>query len=381
MTAGKGGSTAKVALFLPSLEGGGAEHVFVELANQFTVQGLTVDLVLASARGPYLGDVSSDVRIVDLEVSRVLSTLPGLVRYLRRERPAALLSALDHTNVVAIMACRLAWSGTRCVISTRSVPSEVYRRAETSGSQFLLRLMKAVYPFADAIVANSQAVAFDLSRLLRIPVDEIGVIHNPLNLARIERESRGPVTHDWLVADAAPIILAVGSLTPLKDYATLIRAFAIVRSRRDCRLAILGDGPERDKLAAVARQAGVAEHVLMPGFVPNPYVWMQRAAVFVSSSLTEGCPNALMQALALGAPIVSTDCVGGSAEILDGGRWGKLVPVGLPGAMAVAIGESLDAGAQPESCRRAADFSHDRIARRFLEVLLPGKFAADVEVR
>lgn len=360
-----------IALFLPSLAGGGAERVFVDLANEFAARGRRVDLVLAAAEGPYLHDVSSVVRVVDLGAPRMLRALPRLVRYLRAERPAAILSGLDHANVVAIVARRLAGGSTRSVISMRSVPSEVYRRAGAGGSRVLLQFMRASYRFADAIVANSTAVADDLSRLLRIPVDGIEVIYNPLDLARIEELSRAPIQHDWLVAGAAPVVLGVGSLSALKDFATLIRAFAIVRSRRACRLVILGEGPERERLLALTRQAGIAEDVLLPGFERNPFVWMRRACVFVSSSVTEGCPNALMQALALGKPIVSTSAVGGSAEILEDGRWGRLVPVDDPVAMAVAIEACLDATETPATRDRAADFSHERIACRYLEVLFP----------
>jgi glycosyltransferase involved in cell wall biosynthesis len=312
------------------------------------------------------------VRVVDFKAPRILQALPRLVRYLRAERPAAILSGLDHANVVAVMARRLAGGSARCVISMRSVPSEVYRRADSNGSRLLMRFMKVAYRFADAIVANSHAVALDLSRLLRIPVEEIDVIYNPLNLACIETAGRSPLAHDWLAEGAPPVVLGVGSLTPLKDFATLIRAFVIVRSRRECRLVILGEGPERERLLAVAKQAGIADDVLMLGFVQNPFAWMRRASVFVSSSVTEGCPNALMQSLACGAPVVSTDA-GGSSEILENGRWGRLVPVDRPGAMAAAIGECLDGGAKPGARARAADFSHERIARQYLEVLLPGE--------
>jgi len=361
----------EVALFLPSLDGGGAEGVFVELANEFAARDLRVDLVLAFARGPYTGDVSPRVRIIDFKSARVLGALPKLVRYLRLERPAALLSGLDHANVVAVLARQIARSDTRCVISMRAVPSAIYRLDGSGGSRMLLRFMKVAYRFADAIIANSSAVALDMSKLLRIPIDDVHVIHNPLNLPRIEQQSRAPIPHEWFANGAPPIVLGVGRLDPLKDFATLIRAFAIVRSRRACRLVILGEGPERSKLESLVRQAGIADDALMPGFEPNPFAWMRQASVFVSSSLTEGCPNALMQALSLGTRVVGTDCVGGTAELLEHGRWGTIVPVGFPGAMAAAIGDSLDAGANPDARLRAADFSHERIAQRFLDVLLP----------
>lgn len=365
------GQALAVALFLPSLAGGGAERVFVDLANEFAARGMRVDLVLATAEGPYLDDVSSSVRVVDLHAPRTLRALPALVRYLRGHRPVAMLSALDHANVVAALACRLANVPTQCVISMRSVPSQVYRRSDSLRSRILLRLMKLTYGLADAIIANSHAVAHDVSRMLGIPAAGIRVINNPVNLARLEKESRVPLTHEWLADGAPPIVLGVGSLGPLKDFETLIRAFAMVRQSRACRLVILGEGPDRKKLESVARVTGVWNHILLPGFVGNPFPWMRRASVFVSSSVTEGFPNVIVQALALGLPVVSTNCVGGSAELLEDGRWGKLVPVGEPEAMAAAIAACLEHGHEGDPRRRAADFSHERIVNRFLEVLLP----------
>lgn len=364
-----------ISLFLPSLSGGGAERVFVELANGFTEQGLAVDLVLASASGPYLGEVCGAVRIVDLNCRGVLRAIPGLARYLARERPATLLSALDHANVGAIIARLISMSPTRCVISMRSVPRAVYREMPSIRSRLLLQLMKITYPRADCIVANSHAVAADLAGLLGSGCD-ISVIHNPLNLDRIERLSREEVNHPWVSANSLPIVLGVGSLTGLKDFPTLARAFSLVRAQRPCRLVILGEGPERHRIGNLLHELGVWEDAYLPGFIENPFPWMRRAKVFVSSSLTEGCPNALMQALACGVPIVSTDCAGGSAEILENGKWGNLVPVGDWRAMARAIGSALDAPSSPLARHRALDFAFSRISQRYLSALLPGSAAA-----
>ncbi len=319
-----------ISLFLPSLDGGGAERVFVQLANEFAALGLRVHLVLAAARGPYLDEVSAGVRLVDLDARGVLRSLPKLVRYLRSERPPVILSALDHSNVVAILACFLAGSGTRCVIS-----------------------------------------ASDLIENFRVRAEKVSVIYNPLDLESIERLSRESIENRWLSLNSTPLILGVGSLAILKDFPTLIRAFSIVRSERDCRLAILGEGPDRRDLEGLVAELGLQKDVYLPGFVNNPFAWMRAAEVVVGSSLTEGCPNALMQALACGAAVVSTDCVGGCSEILEGGRWGRLVPIKDAQAMAAAILATMDRTGVVDTKRRAADFAIGGIARTYLRQLTP----------
>lgn len=360
-----------IALFLPSLDGGGAERVFVQLANEFAALGLRVRLVLAAARGPYLDEVAADVRVVDLCATGVMRALPKLIRYLRRERPNVMLSALDHSNIIAILACSIARTGTRCVISMRSVPSAVYRE-ETSARKWVFpALMRRSYGRADRIIANSQGVASDLINNFQVPGEKVSIIYNPLDLELIRRLGSERIADSWLNLSSTPLILGVGSLAILKDFPTLIRAFSIVRSQRECRLAILGEGPDQQALERQVAELGLKKDVYLPGFVNNPFAWMRVATVMVCSSLTEGCPNALMQALACGTAVVSTDCVGGCSEILEGGRWGRLVPVADAQAMAAAILATMEGVDHVNVGSRAADFAINEIARDYLKQLLP----------
>jgi glycosyltransferase involved in cell wall biosynthesis len=361
-----------IGLFLPSLDGGGAERVFVQLANEFAALGLRAHLLLAAARGPYLKEVAESVRIVDLDARGVLGSLPKLVKYLRAERPDVVLSALDHANIVAVLACRIAMTGTRCVISMRSVPSAVYAEDDSWRKWLLPALMRRSYGRADRIIANSRVAAADLIDNFRVASEKLSVIYNPLDLPLIERLSRLPITDPWLSLNSSPLILAVGSLSVLKDFPTLIRAFAIVRSTRVCRLAILGEGPDRADLERLAAELGLQKDVYFPGFVANPFAWMRAAGVLVSSSLTEGCPNALMQGLACGTAIVSTDAVGGCSEILERGRWGRLVPVGDFESMGASILATMNRVDRVDVSKRAADFAIAEIAAAYLRQLLPG---------
>ncbi|HVC02267.1 MAG TPA: glycosyltransferase [Steroidobacteraceae bacterium] len=360
-----------ITLFLPSLDGGGAERVFVQLANAFGRFGLNVHLALAAVRGPYLQEVDACVHIVDLGGGGVLRVLPSLSRHIKSARPVAILSALDHANIVAIVANTMTRRNTRCVISTRSVPMAVYREASFPRRHVLPFLMRATYRYADRVIANSRAVAMDLIEHFGVPQERVSVIYNPLDVDSIQRLGCERVENRWLSENETPLILGVGSLTALKDFPTLIRAFAKVRTTDACRLAILGEGPDRRKLENLVAELALERHVHLPGFVRNPFAWMHRAAVLVSSSLTEGCPNVVMQALACGTPVVCTDCNGGSAEILEGGKWGALVPIRDPTTMAAAIVKSMHHEAGVDGRRRAADFSIDEVARAFVRELLP----------
>lgn len=366
----------KIVIFLPSVEGGGAERVFVQLANKFVALGCQVSLAMASARGPYLSEISEDVRLIDFASRGVLHSLPKLARYLRENRPDVILSGLDHANLVAILARVISRTGVRCVISMRSVFSAVYREDRSVRGWLERQLMRRAYRFADRIIANSRYVASDLSNFLHIPESKLYIVYNPLDIDSIEELSHAAVSHPWCAVEAPPMILGVGSLAGLKDFPTLIRAFSIVRAKRDCRLVILGEGADRAKLEDLVRQLEMECDVYLPGFVRNPFAWMRRAKLFVCSSLTEGCPNALMQALACGTPVVSTDCPGGTKEILEGGKWGRLCPIGDAEAMAEGIQASLDSSVQPDVRKRADSFALTGVAKEYLRVLLPERFPA-----
>jgi glycosyltransferase involved in cell wall biosynthesis len=363
-------TTPHIVLFLPSLVAGGAERVFVDLANQFAAEGLRVDLTLASAQGPFLAEVHRTVRVIDFGTAGVLRAAPRLARHLRRERPAALLSGLEHANVAALLARLLSRSGTRCVVSTRGVPTMLSHEAGAHAAR-VLGVARVAYRFADAIIANSQGVADDMAQHLRVPRERIDVIHNPLNLEEIEKKRAAAVAHPFCAPGAPPLLLSAGRLSPLKDFATLIRAFARLRARRDCRLVILGDGEQRAELEELAGALGVSRDVSLPGFDGNPFAWMRHAALFASTSLSEGCPNALMQALACGTRVVSTDAVGGSAEILERGKWGRVVPVKDDAALADAFAATLDDTDPPDVRVRAREFALPEVARAYLSILLP----------
>lgn len=362
----------RIAIFLPTLGGGGAERVMVSLANAIVARGFAVDLVVANAEGSFLDQVSPDVRIVDFRVNRIYKALLPLARYLRAVRPIAMLAAIYHANVIALLARMLACVPMKVVVSVRSTISEDYRHAQGPAAKVSYSLVARLYPMADGICTVSRAASMDLVRFAGLPKDRVQTIYNPFDLPRIKKSAAESAPHPWLVVGQAPVVLAIGRLTLQKDFPTLIRAFAQLRKTHYARLLILGEGELRPSLQSMVSEHGLtADDVQLPGFVDNPFVWLARCRVFVLSSLWEGLPGVLIEALACGAPVVSTDCPSGPNEILQDGRWGRLVPVGDVGALAQAVAMTLDSARDqlPNGKLRAADFAQARAVDAYLNIL------------
>ena len=360
----------RIALFSPSLAGGGAERVMVNLAREFVRRGLLVDLVLAKAEGAYLAQVPSGARVVDLGARRVATAIPGLARYLRRERPVVLLSAQDHANLAALLARRFGQVSTRLVASVQVNLSRAWENSSDARDRPMRMLINRIYPWADGIIAVSQGVAEDLCRHVPAIRGRLVVIYNPVVEPNLYALAEAPLTNLWFSPNEPPVILGVGRLVAQKDFPTLIQAFARVRATREARLVILGEGQDRQKLESLIRELGLAADILLPGFVDNPMAYFARAAVFALSSIFEGFGNVLVEAMAVGTPVVSTDCPSGPAEIIDNGRYGRLVPVGDGKALASAIGATLDGPNDTEAItRRAGHFSLEKIADQYLDVL------------
>ena len=357
------------ALFMPSLHGGGAERVMLEIASELVRRDLPTHLVLVRAEGEYRELVPEGVELFDLNSRRTATSLLKLVGYIRRERPVAVLATLIHANVVAVLAKVLL--GGRVRVVTRI--ANTYSEELTSGRfkhRLALRLFGWLTPLIDGIVCVSQGVADDLRMSVPASSQKIETVYNPVMRQNIAEEAAKSVDHPWFEGAELPVVLSAGRLTTVKDHATLLRAFAEVLHSRPARLVILGEGPEHANLLKLAERYRVAHRVDLPGFKINPFAYMSKASLFVLSSRYEGFPNVLVQAMACGTPIVSTDCKSGPGEILEDGKWGRLVPVGDWRRMADAIAETLDAPVPSEQLvRRASDFSAEASVHRYLEVL------------
>lgn len=374
------GRSARLAFFLPSADSGGAERAIISMANQVADLGSEVHLLLARATGPFLAEISPNVELVDLATDGKLANLLALKRYLRTRQPSVIMSALDIPNILLVIASKLARFEGKVVISQRSTIAPVYSQFSWFRRTVILYLMRRTYPLADAIICNSQGSCNEILLIPGVSTDSTNMIHNSVDVDRVNRESLESLDDVWYQKNSLPLILSVGSLTVLKDRSTLIRAFAILRERCECRLAILGekyDLEEWNKLKNLVSQLGIADSVYMPGFESNPFKWMRRSAVLVSSSITEGCPNQLLEGLSLGVGIVATDCPGDTSEIVECGRWARLVPISDPPRMAKAIQEALEDENPVDGRMRALDFSPEKVLTAYLEVLLDKVLPSD----
>lgn len=366
----RAGTVGRIAILIHDLRGGGAERMALNLAKGMLEAGQDVDLVLVRATGPYLDQIPPGVRLVDLDRKNVLSAVPALVRYLRQERPVAVFSNLTHINVAALLAKIFAGGESRIVVTEHSVISIKARAPKSVRTWLTHHAVPLLYGLADQVVAVSQGAADDLARFARLPRSRVKCIYNPVYNDLLMDASKARVEHPWLQPGQPPVILAAGRLHALKGFDVLMRAFEIVRRTTACKLIIIGEGEERQRLEGLANSLSISRDVSLMGFVRNPYAMMSRAAAFVVSSQWEGFSVVLLEALACGAPVVSTDCAGGPSEILEKGRYGVLVPVDDAVAMAAGIVEALQ---KPRGihAERAKAFSTQAATQDYLEILKP----------
>lgn len=314
----------------------------VKLANGLAADH-RVDLLLVRAEGPYLQEVSADVNVIDLGARRTITAILPLVRHLRDRRPDAVLSALRHVNVMAILA--RAMSRVRCclVVSERNMVALSAHSTPRRRDRLFVILIPLFYPMADAVVAIASDIREELLTRLRVPQEKLHLIYNPIVDDELLVRAAEPIDESWWQRDV-PNVLAVGRLTEHKNYQLLITSFARVREEQDARLVILGEGPERKNLEDLARNLGIEDSVRLPGLVSNVYKFMRHSDLFVHTSRWEGLPGVLIEALACSVPIVATDAPGGSGEVLEHGRHGRLVASDDESALAEAIREGLRGG-------------------------------------
>lgn len=360
-----------ISILLPDLGGGGAERVAVNLANGFAQRGYAVDMVLLSAKGVFLSALRPDIRVVDLQARRLRDTIFPFVRYLRRVKPNAVLACMWPLTIIALWGLTLSRVPARVVVAEHTTWSRTILLMRRTVGWQVRTSMHYVFPQADGIVAVSKGAADDMARFANLARNAITVIYNPV-VGDQKPASTVPLPPvGWWIGSHSRV-LAVGSLTPTKDFSTLLAAFAQMRQQVDARLLILGEGRHRLALEAHVRGLGIEASVFMPGFLNDPSPYYQHADLHVLSSIAEGLPTVIIEALAAGTPVVSTDCPSGPREILSDGQFGRLVPVGDAAALAAAMAHSLAATHDTNALKaRAQEFSIDKAVDQYEELLFP----------
>ena len=357
----------KIAFFLPSLAGGGAERVVLNLLKGMSAQGISLDLVVATTEGPYLEQVPEGVRVINLATGRVILAVPALSRYLKENRPIALIAHMNHANVAAMLARDLAGTKTRLILVEHSTLS--VNKSKLLRNKLLPTMMRWLYPRAEVVVAVSRGVADDLDDRLGFESGTVRVVYNPVVDADLIAKAQISPDHAWFQPGSPPVFLGVGRFSAAKDFSNLINAFALVRQQKPARLIILGEGELRGELEAAIERHGITEDVSLPGFVQNPYAYMYNASAFVLSSRWEGLPTVLIEAMACGCPVVATDCPSGPQEILASGKYGILVPIENSTALADAMLQTLETPVSRDVLlERGMYFSHERAVAEYLEL-------------
>lgn len=363
----------KIAVFTQDFMGGGAERMMINLANGMADKGHTVDLIVVRNHGPYKNLIDSNINIVTLGGKKVLFSIWGLTRYLKKEKPEILYSTLKHVNIAAILANKLSGNKTKTVIR------EACHLLTTGNKQILQKIAYCLVPIfykkADAIVAVSEGVAESIVEYCNIPFDRIHILPNPSVTNELIEKSKKLPKHPFFNNKNTKVILGVGRLTYQKNFDHLIKAFSLLQkeSEQNIKLIILGDGEDRSMLEKLVRDLNLHESVSLPGFVDNPYSYMKKASLFVLSSRFEGSPNVLVEAMACGTPVISTDCPSGPKQILDDGKFGLLIPINDKKKLSDAMNHSIQLENNQEHMKklqeRAMDYHVDRSVEEYLSVL------------
>ncbi|MEI6414741.1 MAG: glycosyltransferase [Pseudomonadota bacterium] len=373
MTVSDGESAQRrhLGIYIPTFGDGGVERMLVYTARGLSELGVRVDFLVDDPTAPYLGFLPPAVRVMSVpEGGR--ARLAHLIDYLRQENPVVLMSAKGPDDRLALAARRRAGVATRLFFRPGTLVAERLRarRSNPLRRWWVAREMRWMYGEVDGVIAVSQGVALDIAGIAAIPAAKIRVVKNPTLLPELPALAAEPLDDPWFQPGAPPVVLGVGGLRRHKDFATLLRAFAGVRHHRPARLVILGEGRQREELKILGGQLGIADDLRLPGFVANPYPYLARSAVFALTSLSEGSPNVLVEALALGTPVVATDCPTGPREITQNGRFGTLVPIGDATALTEALLQTLDHPPDPAGLRQAVeDYTLERSARGYHEAL------------
>ena len=372
----------KVFFVICSLSGGGAERMLIQILKSLNRLRFKPYLVLFEKKGVYLSQLPSDVKLYDLKKRRRFDFFKIILKLsyiIYQEKPYLMVSFGLYNNIITILAKKLSFRNSKLIIDELSCVSESLKNLRFSKTKKWL--MKKLYPSADRIISVSTGVKNDLVKNFNIQEKLVDVIYNAVDREEVNKLSSEAVTHSWFNSEV-PCIIAAGRLTKQKGFPVLLQAFSLVSKQLPCKLIILGEGEQRASLEKTSQNLEIENDVAFLGFQNNLYKYLPHSDIFVLSSLWEGFPIVIIDALACGVPVISTRCPSGPEEIITDGLNGLLVPVGDAAAMAEAIlrllsDEPLRKQLAEEGRKRAEDFKLTKMVSQYEKVFerASGNFA------
>jgi glycosyltransferase involved in cell wall biosynthesis len=357
---------AELAICIPSLRGGGLEKTILRLAIELNRQNVDLDFVVTNTLNSAY-QVPNELPFINLDAARIAYAFFPLIKYLKKTKPKVLFTAGTPLNSVAIVARLVSGYPKRLVVGERNHLSSIVKHSPRFRDRLRPYFVRFLYPFADLVLAVSKSVAEDVIAVGGLDEKKVQVVHNFFDVDQIRTQSSMPTNIDWIDTPDMPVLISVGRMVPQKGYDILLKAFSLLHKQRECRLVILGDGKERVTLENLAKELNIHNDVYMPGFVQNPYAYVAKANLLVQSSLWEGLPGALIEALACGTPIIAINSPGGASEILSHGKYGTLVrsqdAVELAEAILVKLEKEKDSERLVE---RARFFSSEKILKEYM---------------
>jgi glycosyltransferase involved in cell wall biosynthesis len=357
-----------VAFMVGSLRVGGAERMMVNTASELS-RSVQVSFLSLTGGTELKHELNDDVKLYSFEKKNALSSIPSILNFIKKEKPEVLISTQIHVNLIAVILKIFFGIKTKIVLREATSPGSHFRMYNNFRFRMVSVAVKWLYPKADAIVAICEAVKTDLVESSGIPASMISVIYNPVINERFSKSLEEEVAHPFF-EEGVPVFISVGRLAPAKNFSLLIQSFSLVLKKKDARLLIIGEGEERKNLEQQVSDLKLSEKISLPGVKVNPYPWMRKSNAYVLTSLYEGLPNALIEAMASGLQLISVDCPGGSREILEDGATGRLVnmndPQALADTMLRVLESSVDKKVMLESAKR---FEAGEIGKKYLSLI------------
>ncbi len=357
-----------VAFMVGSLRMGGAERMMIHTANQLAKNTRVTFLSLTGGED-LKPELQNNVKLISFEKKKTLASIPAVLRFLKTEKPDVLISTQIHVNLVAMLLKIVFRTKTKIILREATSPGAQFMYFRDARSRAVKWMVKMFYPKADAIIAICESVKDNLVDHRFAKREQVSVIFNPVVNQHLIEGMKADV-EDKFFLDGVPVIISSGRLAPVKNFSLLIQSFYKLSQKQDARLIIIGEGEERLKLESMISALGLNDKVKLPGMKPNPYPYLKKSSVYVLTSLFEGLPNALIEAMACGLQLISVDCPGGSAEVLMNGKLGQLVPVNnaesLANAMLEAVQNPVSKSILLEGAKR---FEAEKISLQYLNLV------------